>query len=179
MSRARIIHSTAVHEAAHAVIAGVLGFECSHVTIVPGLANGSLGRAAIASPQRDRNDGVPQLVRAQVIISLAGREAEEELVGAGIGARNGIYGDHLDRARARMYLRELVYPLANPKCRGEWELREAEVERLMDRFRDECRCFIRRYRVSIEDFAAELEKEHSLSGRYLAALLAQATGSRN
>jgi hypothetical protein len=115
-------YTIAIHEAAHAVIGRVLGFECGEVSVVPDYQEGTAGYAIIAedplqaagrweNAEFERATLAGELprfrdaevwYRARAIISMAGAEAEVEFTGSCAG------GDGDDRNWVARALEEVA-----------------------------------------------------------------------
>src|SRR5579864_7504080 len=99
-------YGTAIHEAGHAVIARALGLGCGRVTIRPNLRARTGGFAIIedtwdtieAWSRRGRYRDIATALRARILALMAGRAAEEELIGHCPG------GDDDDQYRAACIL---------------------------------------------------------------------------
>jgi ATP-dependent Zn protease len=81
---------TAVHESGHAVVSRVLGFLCGKVSIKPDYREGTAGYGIIEDPylaldtweQRGKyHRSLEAAFRARILTYMAGREAEEEVLG--------------------------------------------------------------------------------------------------
>ncbi len=149
--------STAVHEAAHAVIGRVLGMVCGGASIIPD--NDFYGHAIAEDPyaimwhwEQQGKFRMPDSVFLGCIITLmAGAEAEVELA----GARPQLICDGDDRGQiARLF--------------DETFLDEDENE---DRLRQLTRALVRRHRAKIETVAEALLEQKTLSEPALDALV--------
>ena len=98
--------------------------------------------------------GLPCAYRANVMMSMAGREAELECLGTG-RSNDRFDLDDIDELMPK------VYPGAN---RAEWS-------RPRDRLRRMTRALVRRHRDKIERVACALLRHRTLSGRAIDALL--------
>jgi hypothetical protein len=170
---------TAHHEAGHAVIARVLGLLGGAATINPNHLFKSYGGSETGFVETIEHWGRPiseggnkKFVRrslacgyrANVMMSMAGREAERECLGTSRG--NDRFGlDHLDGDRVDLAdideLMPKIYPGAS---RAEWSRRQ-------DRLRRMTRVLVRRHRDKIERLARALLQHRTLSGRAIDALL--------
>jgi hypothetical protein len=138
----------AIHEAGHAVIAGILGLVCGGASIV----GDNQGTAGISysdwiddenrkRPKRHGRD-------ADVMVSMAGSEAEVEILGKCCG------GDLSDRTKVI----EQLSGDSNP-CRTDARLRRMT------------RMLCKRHRASIELIAKALVEANNMSGRQIDELL--------
>ena len=172
--------SSAVHEAGHAVIARVLGLVgCGSATIVRNEAEGEPGHAMLGDPWetvekwereyseelertgiepvRYRGLNLRSAIRARIMTSMAGAEAEIEL----IGYRHG--DDAFDRREIEEYT----------------EMEDAELpddlwQRYEPRMRRHTRRLIRKHRDKIERVAAALQRKNTLPGEEIDRLIAEA-----
>jgi ATP-dependent Zn protease len=148
-------HATAVHESGHAVIARVLKLKCGKVTIEAKYRTGTSGYGIIYDPEdvirwwvqcgRDRLDEAA--FRGRILAFMAGREAEEELLGYCEG------GDDDDQRWIARMLEDL-YP-------GEWD-RQDKFER---RLRSFTRHLVRRHRSKIEALSRALLEQRTMSDK--------------
>lgn len=148
------IRPTAIHEAGHFVIGWALGLYPSGVTIQPDGSGDidAMDPLTLMARWYDEGKSHRELAAAyhgHIIMMMAGREAEEELLGACPG------GDGDDRYRIACALQEL-YP-------------EAEVLRYERRLRRLARRLVRRHRSKIERIAALLIERGTLSVDQMAA----------
>ncbi len=151
--------STAVHEAAHAVIGRVLGMVCGGASIIPD--NDFYGHAIADDPyailwhwEQQGKFRMPDSVFLGCILTfMAGAEAEVELA----GASPELVCDGDDRGQITRMFDETV-------------LDEDENE---ERLRRLTRSLIRRHRGKIEAVAEALLQEKTLSGSELDALIFQ------
>lgn len=138
----------AVHEAAHAVIARVLTLSCGQVTIKPSYRNRSRGVSITHDPHvclsawerrgKVRNSADAVYI-ARIISTMAGAEAEAELLGV------EPIGDGVDREQIEEMARELTGNYSWP--------------RLEPRLRKMTRMLVRRHRARIECVAEALLAE--------------------
>jgi ATP-dependent Zn protease len=144
----------AIHEAAHAVIARVLTLAAGHVTIKPNYRDRSRGVSITHEPYaclsaweqrgkvRDSDDAV---YIARIISTMAGAEAEMELLGS------QAIGDGHDREQIELMAEELTGNYS-------WD-------RLEPRLRKMTRMLVRRHRARIERVAEALLTKIKLSGK--------------
>jgi ATP-dependent Zn protease len=143
------VWSTAVHEAGHAVVARVLGLQCGKVTIAANYRTRDAGYGVIADPwaavarwdERGKYRPAEAALRARVIAYMAGREAEEELLGHCPG------GDGDDQYQIALMLDTL----------GQTELEP--------RLRTFARAIVRRHRSKIEALARALMERRTMSDK--------------
>jgi ATP-dependent Zn protease len=152
--------STAYHEAGHAVIARVLTLASGHATIKPDYDEETAGVSITEEPYaclsewskrgkvRDHADAV---WHARIMVSMAGAEAEAELVGS------AAIGDGDDRKQIGLMAEEL-------SCTDFWE-------RLEPRLRAMTRMLVRRHRARIERVAKALLAKTTLSAKQLDKLV--------
>jgi hypothetical protein len=159
--------STAIHEAGHAVIARILRLPCGDATIKPD--HESAGHNLIADPYAvvQRWEGeVPgkgarphgtydSAVLARILAFMAGRAAEEEIIGACLG------GDSDDKRQIGLMLDELPRERLSPS-----------PEHYEKRLRSLACGLVRRHRGRIERVAAALMRKGSLTGDEIDALVA-------
>jgi hypothetical protein len=146
--------ATAIHEAGHAVVARVLGLLCGKVTIKANYRTATSGYGIIADPwlvidcweQRGEYRPSEAAFRGRILAYMAGREAEEELLGHCQG------GDHDDQYQIALMLMELYRA----------EERQAKVER---RLRIFARNLVRRHRPKIEALSRALIEQRTMSDR--------------
>jgi ATP-dependent Zn protease len=141
---------TAIHEAGHVVVARVLGIPCDRVTIVAD--EDSAGHGLIPDPyaildvwwegRGKYHRTFESALRARVLAFMAGRQAEEEILGSCHD------GDGEDRYQVASMLESLV--------------RDAEVVRVAARFRMTTRALVRRHRAAIGRVAALLIRHGTL-----------------
>jgi hypothetical protein len=144
--------ATAIHESGHAVVGRVLGLVCGKVTIAADYRTRTSGYGIIADPwvtinrweQRGRYRPPKAAFRGRILAYMAGREAEEELLGYCPG------GDDDDQYQIALMLMDL-YP-------GE----EAKFER---RLRGVARSLVRRHRPKIEALSRALIEHPSMSDK--------------
>jgi hypothetical protein len=172
--------SSAVHAAGHAVIARVLGLVgCGSATIAHTEAEGEVGHAMLGDPwetiekwERDyseelartgiepvryRGVNLRSAIRARIMTSMAGTEAENELIGVSQGS------DAFDRREIEQYA----------------EMEDAELpedlwQRYEPRMRRHTRRLIRKHREKIERLAAALQDKKTLPGEEIDRLIAKA-----
>jgi hypothetical protein len=144
----------AIHEAAHAVIARVLTLAAGHVTIKPNYRDRSRGASITREPfaclsawekrgkVRNSDDAV---YRARIISTMAGAEAEAELLGL------QAIGDGHDREQIELMAQELTGNYS-------WA-------RLEPRLRKMTRMLVRRHRARIERVARALLAKTKLSAK--------------
>jgi hypothetical protein len=135
---------TATHEAAHAVIGRVLGLDAGGASV-----SGNTGSATVHARYRDGACG--NLVRAYVIMSMAGAEAERVL----LRHPRAYIGDAGDRARQARWANVF-------DC---WETEEPRLRR-------SARDLVRQHRETIEAVAAQLAARGELSGLEIDAMVA-------
>jgi ATP-dependent Zn protease len=160
--------STAVHEAGHAVVSVVLGFECQSVTIVPDYDDESAGAVVRDGDQYAalerweergrsyRNEDVA--LRAMAIIWAAGAAAEIELLGSCEG------GDGDDRYNITNVASSVLGEYAGPEDDARWDRWYAMIDR-------QARHLVRRHRDKIEKLAHELMSRQTMSGQEIDAFL--------
>jgi ATP-dependent Zn protease len=156
-------HSTAIHEAGHAVIGRVVGLRCGGATIVPDHEEGWAGNAITLDPHisiaeweargRWRYDSI---IRARIIVMMAAREAEIECLGQHCG------GDGQDQSEIACHIDE-----AKPSTVKS----EADRDRFEERLRRQARRLVRRHRKVIELVAKALLKHRTLSARQIDTLV--------
>jgi ATP-dependent Zn protease len=90
MDRGMCANATAVHEAGHAVVARVLGLISGKATIAPNYRKRTAGYGIVADPWvtieywEQRGKGyrpAEAALRSRIMTYMAGREAEEEMLG--------------------------------------------------------------------------------------------------
>jgi len=146
--------TTAIHEAGHAVVGRVLGLTCGKVTIGANYRTRTLGYGVIAEPwftvdcweQRGRYRPPEAAFRGRILAYMAGREAEEELLGNSEG------GDDDDQYQIALMLMDLY--------RG--EDRQAKFE---GRLRRAARSLVRRHRPKIEALSRALIEQRTMSDK--------------
>jgi hypothetical protein len=159
---------SAHHEAGHAVIARVLGLLGGAATIVANHIFQSFGgsesypAATIEYWHRPVLEGgnmrsLPCAYRAEVMMGMAGHEAELECLATNVVSHSG---DHVDLNDIDELLLK-IYPSASP----------AELFRHQDRLRRMTRALVRRHRDKIERVACALLQHRTLSGSAIDALL--------
>ena len=155
MSRTTTRERFAIHEAAHAVIARVLTLAAGHVTIKPNYRDRSLGCSITYGPyaclsaweKRGKVRNSDEAVYlARIISTMAGAEAEVELLGSQVS------WDGPDRKQIELMAEELWF-----KNRS-W----AQLE---PRLRKMTRMLVRRHRAHIECVAEALLAKTELSAR--------------
>jgi cell division protease FtsH len=165
---------TAYHEAGHAV-AGLLlsGLDPVHkVTIIP--RERSLGVTA-SLPERDRHTHASSELRARLVMLMAGRAAEEHILGAD-HVTTGAGGDiqHATRIARRMVVRfGMSKRLGMVDLSAEEEPLAAHTARLVD---EEIRQIIDE---AYQDALELLEEHRDLMDRIAAALLEKETLGRD
>jgi hypothetical protein len=153
-------HSTATHEAGHAVIARVLTLLCGGATIKPNYEAGNAGHAITEEPYaclsawevRGKVREPDAVWHARIIGYMAGAEAEIALLGATQG------GDGDDRLQIALMAEELDSP------KEHWERIEA-------RLRAMTRMLVRRHRALIERVANALIDKKTLTRTQLDKLV--------
>jgi ATP-dependent Zn protease len=144
----------AIHEAAHAVIARVLTLSAGHVTIRPNYRDRSRGVSITHEPyaclsaweQRGKvRDSDNAVYVARIISTMAGAEAETELLGL------QAVGDGHDRDQIEQMAEELT-------SKRSWSELEPRLRRMT-------RMLVRRHRSRIERVAEALLTKIKLSGR--------------
>ena len=156
-------HSTAIHEAGHAVIARVLGLTCGSATIIPNEDEDEAGHALIADPWKTASDWDQALMeaverggsfrchdarsafRGRIIAMMAGAEAENELLGRCSG------GDWHDRT-------EIEWMAASRATKFPDDL----WQRYEPRMRRQTRRLVHKHRDKIERIAAALLEHDTL-----------------
>ena len=157
-------HSTAIHEAGHAVIGRVLDLPCGYATII---ADDDSAGHAITHDQwvtlghwedhcgkyhRDE----PTALRARIIVLMAGAEAERELLGQCAG------GDGQDR-RQITFMGDTLMDTFSPA----WDRWETRLRRQTVRL-------VRRHRKAIERVATALVEKETLAATEIDALMDEA-----
>lgn len=167
-------HTTAIHEAGHAVIGRILDLRCGGVTIVKNEAEGEAGHAIIANPwatviaweqrlyeqvehrgEAAKYRNFRSAFRGTIMARMAGAEAENVILGACQG------GDSYDRS-----------DIEQMAASSDTEFSEAEWERFEPRMRRQTRRLIRKYRAAIERVAAALLERGTLEPDDIDALIA-------
>jgi hypothetical protein len=150
--------AVAYHEAGHAVIGRVLGMVCGGVSIRPD--EDCAGHGWIAVPdvvhwrwyERGRCRAIASVFRGRILTFMAGREAEEELLGRCDG------GDDDDQFQIALMMQQLSIPHSDEDCY------EARLRR-------RCRHLVRRHRKAIEAVAKRLLQAGEIAGDDLDAWL--------
>jgi hypothetical protein len=144
----------AIHEAAHAVIARVLTLSAGHVTIKPNYRDRSRGVSITHEPfaclsaweQRGKvRDSDNAVYLARIISTMAGAEAEAELLGL------QPIGDGHDREQ----IEQMAEELTNKRSWSELEPRLRKMTRML----------VWRHRARIECVAEALLAKTKLSGK--------------
>jgi hypothetical protein len=157
-------YTTAIHEAAHAVIGRVLGLPCGAVSVRGSEDGKELGHAVVVDPVRvwRRGDGARRpMVEASCACLYAGAEAERVILGL------EATGDESDRDRATSLIRIVGVRGASGVQDDAWHRYEAKL-------RGRAAAFVAKHRATIERVAASLLARGSLSGREVNAIMAQA-----
>lgn len=157
-------HSTAVHEAGHAVIGRVLGLLCGAATIVSNETKGEAGHAIVdkqwvtweAWQKRGKFRELHSVARGGILALMAGAEAEIELLGRCAG------GDGDDRIRI-----QIIAESADGA-----DLSDEQWTRCEPRMRAKTRNLVRRHRAKIERVATALQERDTLQPDEIAALIA-------
>lgn len=155
---------TAIHEAGHAVIARVLGMACGQATVKPDCDLGEAGHAIIHDQwatwgqweDRRKYREIHTVVQGRIISSMAGAEAEREILGYCAG------GDGDDRDQIEMMASSSDSGI-EPEAWPRWELR----------MRRQCRRLVRKHRSKIIRVAAALECETTLLAKQIDELVAE------
>ena len=155
---------TAYHEAGHAVIGRVLTCVCGGATIKPDYKKGTRGRAkAVASEDEWEKRGKFRTFRAgchaQIMLSMAGAEAEKELFGRQSSTGDG--DDRLQIARVGQEIASEGYF---------WESLEPRLRRMT-------RMLVRRHRALIERVAKALLAKTELSADELDELVGKSVAN--
>jgi hypothetical protein len=146
---------TAIHEAGHAVIARVLRLRCGEVTIEPNEDEGYAGYSHIGDPWgtvddweragRYRDHDVEQAYRGYILSTMAGEEAEIEILGS---AQTGTESD-------RRWIE--IAAAGEAFSHDEWP-------RYEPRMRRQTRRLVRKHRDPIRRVALALLKHRRLDG---------------
>ena len=147
---------TAVHEAGHAVVGRGLGLLCGQATCVPDVDEGEAGHAITANPweiwaawkRQERYRPFESVVRRRIMMAMAGREAEIEILGLAT-----LDGDGDDRHWIGCMMDELL-GMANDAA---WDRTEARLRRAT-------RAMVRRHRAKIVAVAEALFARGTLTG---------------
>jgi hypothetical protein len=155
-------HSSAIHEAGHAVIGRVLLLRCGEATIKLNPEAGEAGYAITHDPwatvQAWDDCGIyrramhASAIKGRILAFMAGRAAEEECIGHCRG------GDGDDRHQI-----DLMLDSRSPA--------DADIARIERRLRSMARQLVRRHRIMIERVAAELLEHTAVDGERLDALV--------
>lgn len=157
---------TAVHEAAHAVLARRFRLVCGEVTIEPDFAEGTAGYAMIdtqyatleawwAAGRGCYANAERNIAYRRIMALMAGGEAERILLG------KEPQGDMYDRNEIDSMLEQYAGALA-----------EAEFRALVRHLRETTQRAIQKHRTAIERVAAALRSRKVLSGNEVDELIA-------
>jgi hypothetical protein len=169
-----VLRATAIHEAGHAVIGRVLALSCGGATIIPNEAELEAGHANVKDPldtlsvweQRDWEktvsgvaalncrDGARAAYRGSILATMAGAEAEVEILGRCRG------GDGDDRYKIEGMAASSYALLSNVL----WH-------RYEPRMRRQTRRLVRKHRDKIERVAAALKERRTLKASDIDALM--------
>jgi hypothetical protein len=162
------LNRAAVHEAGHAVIGRVLMQRCGPATIKPNKAEGEAGHGIIADPYatlgdwdevgRWRGNSEDSVMRGRIITFMAGRAAEEKMIGECAG------GDDDDQVQIYSMLGSIVPADAD----------DADIARVHNRLLSWTRTLVARHRHKIEGVAALLMKHKILQPNQIDAAIAGA-----
>lgn len=158
------LRHTAIHEAGHAVIGRAMAQLCGGVTVIADAEAGEAGHAICADPwatvsaweRAGRWRGYESIMVGRIITMLAGRHAEEVILGSCEG------GDAEDMRQVSWMLDDID--------RGD-DIAFLERAYLMTRM------LARRHRVAIEAVAAALESKMTLSAAQIASIIMEAGGN--
>jgi cell division protease FtsH len=182
--------TVAIHEAGHAVVAAELGI---------GTLEGVFLLDEVRPPQpyglvrlivKDDNELSRQLNLDRIAFFLAGRAAEEELLGNAFVGAGGSEGSDLHMATDLATEMEVLFGMGEgvshfdaPTPAGRDRLRRinpeiaARVERVLVRELQRSRDIVKRHRRAIEELATALEKTGHVEGADVARILDNARGS--
>ncbi|SFF25657.1 Peptidase family M41, partial [Aureimonas phyllosphaerae] len=165
----------AVHEAGHAVALLSMGLCPSIVSILPG-PEGSGGQVRIGSI--GSGEGLLRDVEAAVIVALAGRAAEELILGeASAGAGGGGLSD-LAQATQRLAHLEGQMGLGRSLVHQQ-QVDVRDIDRRLQRLYGEAQMIVLQYQKAVRRIADELVAKRILNDASLKAILhAQEVGSK-
>ncbi len=157
------VRHTAVHEAGHAVIGRVVGMICGDASICAD--EDSAGHSITIDPYeidasweaRGKYRDVRSVFTGRIITAMAGREAEQEL----LGSSNGVDGDDLYQIELMME----HMPLAGRSASDE------QQAHYLSRLRSNTRALVRRHRARIETVSEALLQQKRLSAAQIDALM--------
>jgi ATP-dependent Zn protease len=158
-------YTTAVHEAGHVVIGRVLDLPCGSATIVPDRKRGTLGSAEVDTSEdawfrwidRGKERPLYVLLRATIIVDMAGWEAEKELLGA---TSDGYAGDNESALFASMEMSDVASDPEQKKLR---------------QLRRQTGWLVRKHREKIQRMADALMKRRTLSADEIDSLFKATT----
>lgn len=157
--RAFLRFSTAVHEAGHAVIGRVLGLPCGRATTIRNVRKGYEGFVRMDDPyytfedweKRGRGRGFDTVLLGQIMVSMAGREAECEL----LERDAALIGDASDLCEIEVMMTHGRRPID------------------LARVRRATRRLVVRHEAKIWEVGVELFKRRSLSKRVLDRMISK------
>jgi SpoVK/Ycf46/Vps4 family AAA+-type ATPase len=180
------IWRVAIHESAHACAAAFLAHEnVAYLTIIP---QGAVAGRALASAHRTQFPLCDD-IETRVMVVMAGRAAEEVLLGQASTSAGGPRGSDLSRGSALVAAMHLswgfgetrLYRAPSSECasllEGDAALRRT-VQADIDRIYARTCAFARANETSIRILAARLLDARVLDGREVARVLAGAPGGR-
>ncbi|WP_416357002.1 AAA family ATPase [Aureimonas phyllosphaerae] len=149
----------AVHEAGHAVALLSMGLCPSIVSILPG-PNGSGGQVRINSI--GSGEGLLQDAEAAVIVALAGRAAEEIILGEASAGAGG--GDLSDLAQATQRLAHLESQMGLGRSLVHQQQADVrDIERRLQRLYGEAQMIVLRYQAAVRRIADKLVAKRILN----------------
>jgi SpoVK/Ycf46/Vps4 family AAA+-type ATPase len=179
--------TVAIHEAGHAVVAAELGIGTLEGVFLLDEVRAPQPYGLVRLVVRDDNELSRQLNLDRIAFFLAGRAAEEELLGNAFMGAGGPEGSDLHRATDLATEMEVLFGMGegisyfeastsaqrdrlrrgNPEVAG-------RVERVLVRELLRSREIVRRHRRAIEEVAAALEKTGHVEGADVARILVEA-----
>ena len=158
-----ILWHTAVHEAGHAVIGRILNLPCGKATIVPDFDEETNGFALVTREpdtnrahwydHHDKWRGLEVVFHANILVSMAGAEAERVVIGCDYG------GDSDDETNISWMGASMMDTLS------------PERDRLLAQLRRHTSRLVRKHRLRIERVAFALMEHRTLQGHEIDELV--------